>query len=132
MSYLDSVIVIYYLADTGPFQARAARRLAALLASGSGIAISDLVRLECRVGPIKTGNARELADFETFFSSPDVQKIILTPAIFDRAAEIRARFGFATTDAIHLAAAMESGCDLFLTNDARLTRFSGLTVEILP
>ena len=31
----------------------------------------------------------------------------------------------------HLAAAIESGCDLFLTNDHRLARCTDLSVELL-
>jgi predicted nucleic acid-binding protein len=56
----------------------------------------------------------------------------LNSAVYDRAAEIRAQHGFKTPDAIHLAAAIESGCDRFLTNDRRLARFTGITVEIMP
>ncbi len=37
-----------------------------------------------------------------------------------------------TIDALHLAAAVESGCGAFLTNDARLGGFRDLVVEILP
>ncbi len=33
---------------------------------------------------------------------------------------------------IHLAAAVEAGCEVFLTNDFRLARFTDLTVEVLP
>jgi hypothetical protein len=32
---------------------------------------------------------------------------------------------------LHLAAAVESGCDVFLTNDAQLTRFAAFTVEVV-
>ena len=32
----------------------------------------------------------------------------------------------------HLAAAVEARCDRFLTNDHRLAKFSGLTIEVLP
>jgi len=35
-------------------------------------------------------------------------------------------------DSIHLAAAIEFGCDRFLTNDARLSNFPEIAVEILP
>jgi predicted nucleic acid-binding protein len=35
-------------------------------------------------------------------------------------------------DAIHLAAAIETGCDVFLTNDNQLANFLDITVEVLP
>ena len=44
---------------------------------------------------------------------------------------IRARYGFATPDAIHLGAALASGCDVFPTNDIRLTRFQDMHVDLI-
>ena len=35
-------------------------------------------------------------------------------------------------DALHLAVAIESGCDVYLTNDNHLSKFADLTVEELP
>jgi hypothetical protein len=40
--YCDSVILIYFLDQTGPFHVRAANRLAALRAAADTIAVSDL------------------------------------------------------------------------------------------
>ena len=42
-----------------------------------------------------------------------------------------ASHGFKTPDALHLAAAVVGGCAAFLTNDAQLARFPGLTVEVV-
>jgi predicted nucleic acid-binding protein len=72
-----------------------------------------------------------LARFDGFFSHPDVQVVPITPAVFDRAAQIRATHGYKTLDAINLAAAAEANCDLFLTNDTQLSGFADITVEIL-
>ena len=47
--------------------------------------------------------------------------------VIDHAAEIRAKYGFRTPDAIHLAAAVVSSCDVFLTNHHRLDRFTDIT-----
>lgn len=49
----------------------------------------------------------------------------------DRATEIRARHGFKTPDAIHLACAVTTKCDLFLTNDKQLERFKEIAVEVV-
>jgi hypothetical protein len=40
------------------------------------------------------------------------------------------RYGLAA--ALNLAAAMESGCDVFLTNDNQLANFPDITIEVLP
>jgi len=52
-------------------------------------------------------------------------------AVFDRAAAIRAHHSVKPLDALHLAAASEARCDIFLTNDQRLRSVPGLAVEVL-
>jgi predicted nucleic acid-binding protein len=130
--YCDSAILIYFLDHVGPLQVRAANRLAALRASGDQVAVSSLVRMECRVLPIRLGDLTRLAQFDIFFGQPDVQKVPLSDAVFDRATAIRAKHSFKTIDSINLAAAVESGCARFLTNDYQLTRFTDVAVEMLP
>lgn len=130
--YLDSVILIYFLDAAGPLHHRASQRLARLHAEGDRVAVSDLTRLECRVHPIQQADRTRLAIFDGFFAQPDVTTVPLSPAVYDRATLIRARFAFKTIDALHLAAAIESGCSSMLTNDTRLARFPDLTVEVLP
>jgi predicted nucleic acid-binding protein len=130
--YCDSVILIYALEYTGQLNVRAVARLGALRAAGDQIAVSDLTRLECRVKPMQLKNAAGLAQFDRFFTQPDVSLVPLTTAVYDRATAIRATYGFKTADALHLAAAVESACDRFLTNDTRLSRFPDVPVEVLP
>jgi predicted nucleic acid-binding protein len=130
--YCDSVILIYYFDHTGPFNLRAANRLAALGGAADRIAISDLVRLEYRVKPVKYGDAIKLALFDAFCVRPDVQVVPITTAVFNRATTIRATHGFRLGDSLHLAAAAEARCDRFLTNDARLAAFTDVAVEVSP
>ncbi len=127
--YLDSVIIIYYLDHLGPTQLRAEQRLKQMAIAADQVAVSELTRMECRVKPIQTGDQASLADFDRFFASPGLQYVPLTREVYERATEIRARFGFKSIDAIHLAAAVEGACDVFLTNDAQLRRFPGITVR---
>ena len=72
-----------------------------------------------------------LGDFDSFFSNPGVKVYLLTAAVCDRAALIRAQHRFRTPDSLHLAAAGENGCDLFLTNDPKLSTFPDVNVEVL-
>jgi predicted nucleic acid-binding protein len=130
--YFDSVIIIYLFDHIGPFNVRATNRLAALVAAGDSIAASDLSRLECRVQPIRLGDAAKLAVFDAFFARPDVQLVPITTAVFDRATQLRATHNFKLGDSLHLAAAVEAGCDAFLTNDTRLSRCTEIPVEVLP
>ncbi len=106
--------------------------MAALHTSNDTAAFSDLSRLECRVKPLRLGDIETLADFNAFFARADVTLALITTAVFDRATRIRAKYNFKLGDSLHLAAAVESGCDRFLTNDLRLSAFTDISVEVLP
>lgn len=132
MVFLDTCLVIYLIEQPPTWGPKATARIAALLAAGERLAVSDLVRMECQVGPLKSGDHLLLAKIATFFASPDVQVLPVSAAACDRAATVRARHGFRALASLHLAAAVEHGCTTFLTNDARLSGFPDVTVEILP
>lgn len=129
--YLDGVIIIYHLDHTGYLQTTTASRLAAPRSAKDQVVVSDLVRMECRVLAVRHGDGIRLARFDGFFADTDVEKIEITTAVFDRATQIRATHGYKTIDSINLAAALEGGCNVFLTNDVRLGGFSDISVEIL-
>src|SRR5262249_34090932 len=96
--YCDSVILMYFFDHSGPLNVRATRRLASLAAAKDWVAVSDLVRLECRVKPVKDGDAAKLAAYDAFFAHPDVRIIPITSATFDRATLIRATYNFKLAD----------------------------------
>ncbi len=89
-------------------------------AAADGIVTSDLVRLECRMLPIRRGRAVRLADHDNFFAQANVEHTPIMSAVFDRATLIRATHNFKLGDWLYLAAAVQAGCDRFLTNDTRL------------
>jgi len=114
--YLDSCIVIYMI--EGSPQNRAAVEAVLQAHQPTATVISDLVRLECRVGPLRNGDHVLLERFDNFFASAAV--VPLGSAVYDLAAELRALHRIKTPDAIHAAAAIFHGCDEFWTNDRRL------------
>jgi predicted nucleic acid-binding protein len=129
--YLDANIVIYLIEQPAVWGPKTAARAAALSAAGDQVVLSDLHRLECRVGPLTRGDAALLGQFDLFFASPAVLLVGLTADVCNRAAAIRAAHRFKPLDSFHLAAAVIHGCDRFLTNDARLSTFPDIPVEIL-
>jgi predicted nucleic acid-binding protein len=119
--YLDSCIVVYAIEDDGARGDAVRRRLAE--AADDVVAISPLVTLECLVGPLREENlglhdhyVRALQQF---------RQLPLEPEHYVRAAELRARHGIRTPDALHLAAAQLYGCDQLWTNDNRLSSAAG-------
>jgi len=141
--YLDTMIVIYAVEGNPADQQRALNHLAALEQAGRRFAISDLTRTECLVPVFGPGGDQRLSDFFRFFHGPNLRTLGLTASMYARASAIRGghtypaippaqskRYGLA--DALHLAAAIESCCDVFLTNDSQLSNFPDITVEELP
>lgn len=100
--YLDSCIVIYLI--EGSPQNRAAVEAVLQAYHPTATVISDLVRLECRVGPLRSGDLAMLKRFEDFFES--VHVVAVSPAVCDLAAELRAQHRLKTPDALHVAAAI--------------------------
>lgn len=124
--YLDAAPVVYAVEQVQPF----ANSVDSRLANPDVLCVvSDLTRLECRVKPLRDQDSELLQDYDDFFGGFVAEIVNLTRTVLDLATEIRATYGFRTPDAIHLAAAVASGCDAFLTNDRALVRFVGITVE---
>lgn len=126
--YLDAAPIIYYIEDTPPFSAAVEAKLSV---PGLTLITSELARLECRIKPLRNSDSIVLQDFDDYFANTISEIIPLTRDVVDRATEIRAQFNFKTPDALHLAAAVIAKCDVFLTNDHRLSRFTSLTIEII-
>jgi predicted nucleic acid-binding protein len=141
--YLDTVIVIYSVEGNPADQQRALDHLSALEQAGHRFAISDLTRTECLVPVFGLGGEQRLSDFFRFFHGPNLRTLSLSSSIHVRASAIRGRHTYPAVppgqakryglaDALHLATAIESGCDVLLTNDNQLSNFPDITVEELP
>lgn len=141
--YLDTVIAIYAVEGNPADQQRTINHLAALEQAGHRFAISELTRTECLVPVLGAGGGQRLSNFFRFFHGPHLRTLSLNAAMHARASAIRGghsypvippaqpkRYGLA--DALHLAVAIESGCEVFLTNDNQLANFPDITIEVLP
>lgn len=105
--YLDASAIIYALESAAPFRDLVISRIAqAESTPDRGVVTSRLSRLECRVKPLREGNADGLAKSELFFTRKSVAVAEITPAVIERATELRARYGLRTPDAIHVATAI--------------------------
>ena len=125
MIYLDANVIIRLI--EGDTAARAP--IEARLQDQTLMLTSQLSRLECRCLPLRNSNQRLLALYDAFFRARELRVIELTAAVIDRATDLRARHGFRTPDALHLAAAIVSGASSFLTGDRQLTRCTEISVE---
>ena len=126
--YLDSAPLIYLVENISPYVEQLVQRLSP---EDVHQVCSDLTRLECRVKPLRDGNTALLTAFDSYFTEIISETVPLSHTVMDLATEIRARYGFKTPDAIHLACAAVTNCDLFLTNDRQLRQFDEIPVEVI-
>lgn len=120
--FLDSCIVIYAV-EPAPAHGK---KVLALLESmkGTAFCVSDLVRLECRVGPMRRKDTKLLAEFDRYFTTTAV--LPLRSEAIDLATDFRANYGLKTVDALHLATASFHAYDEFWTNDDRFSKVASL------
>jgi predicted nucleic acid-binding protein len=98
--------------------------------SSADLAVSRLSVLECRVKPLREGNAALLKRYDEFFAV--VQIVELSPVVVDAATHLRARYGLKTPDALQAACAFAaSERALFVTADAEFSKVVGLDVRLI-
>jgi len=129
--YLDTNIVIYLVEHNPTWSPKAISRLSQLRADGGEIAVSGVAKLEALIHPIRLAATSALAGWARFFTDPAVRLLNVNEPTWERAAHIAAAQNFKPLDALHLAAAIEHGCGLFLTNDVQLSRCPDIAVEVL-
>ena len=97
-----------------------------------GAVASELVLLQLLVAPLKKGSQDVADEIElALLHFPNLQLAPVTRAVLLRAAEIRARYGLRTADAIMLATAVESGATLAVTNDSAWRKMNEIEVLLL-
>jgi predicted nucleic acid-binding protein len=120
--FLDTNIFIYLFEDEGQRGERALEIFNEISLRGDEVLTSTLTLGELLVKPLEA-NDLALADrYRKTFRGPSVRLIPFDDAAGERYARIRQDRGIKAPDAIQLATAAATGCDLFITNDDRLTR----------
>ena len=129
---LDTSIWIYHFEGSAVLGRAADSVLEAVSEGRVAGVVSELVLLELLVAPLKKG-AQDVADeIElTLLHFPHLQLAPVTRGVLSRAAEIRARYGFRTPDAIMIATAIESGATLAVTNDRDWKKVGEIEILLL-
>ncbi len=93
------------------------------------VTTSALTLLEVLVVPYRAGN-RVLAErYEALLTrGRGVRLVDISHDQLRAAAQLRARTGVKTPDALQLVAALSTGCATFVTNDRRLPQIPGLRI----
>jgi len=79
--------------------------------------------MEVIIKPLRESATLLVADYEEFLAAQNW--LFINDNTFDRALQLRAQYGLKTPDALHLATALQHGCNEFWTNDDRLNKAAG-------
>ena len=115
--YWDTMLFIYWLEDHPQYGDRVQQIFERMKRRQDQLCTSTFAVGETLVGFHKRGAMETAARVRNFFQQDSVEVIPYTFETADLYADIRARIGVSSSDAIHLACAAQARSDLFLTND---------------
>ena len=93
---------------------------------------STISLLEVSVRPYRNQDISAVRDYYGYLTHlPLVKLVAVTSEIADRAAQLRAQYGFKTPDAIQLATALVEDTTLFLTRDRAFRKQKEIEIGIL-
>jgi predicted nucleic acid-binding protein len=93
---------------------------------------SVITLIEACVYPQRQGRLDLVRTYEhALLNSRQVRLLPIDISIARRAIVLRAKYGIHVPDALQIAAAIESGATLFVTNDRRLSRVQDIQVLVL-
>jgi predicted nucleic acid-binding protein len=128
----DTVVFIYHLEDH-PRYARLTQRVFEAWEEGRNSGVTSVITLlELLVKPKREGKREVARDYLELLSTyPTLTIVEVDIGLADLAADLRAKYGLRTPDALQLAAALQAGAGGFITNDSRLKGVAELEVVLL-
>ena len=125
--FIDTAPFIYYIEGSvgnPEYSGKAKDFFRSSYESGIKMITSVVTVEEYKVFPYRTGQRKYIVFFERLMDVLDINIVNIDKAIAEKVAQIRAEYkAFKAMDALQLAVASITGCDLFLTNDKQLRQF---------
>ena len=128
-AFIDTAPFIYLIEVSEAYTDRVETQPGQWIDAGMILSSSALTLMELLVVPKKMQNNSLVRKYRALLQNLLTEPlVILNESVADTAAQIQADYGFQTSDSIQLASALESGADIFYTNDLRLSKFEELTI----
>ncbi|MDX2075718.1 MAG: type II toxin-antitoxin system VapC family toxin [bacterium] len=129
---IETAPFIYYVENHPVYSNKINHIFQIIEANGIKITTSAITLTETLMKPMKVGDLQVENNYrELLTRHKTIQLFSVTPNIAENAARLRARYNLRTPDALHIATAIESKSDAFLTNDLALKRIVEVRVLIL-
>lgn len=119
--FVDTAPIIYYLENSSLYMDSIKIFFAKCIEENIQIVTSAITIEEYLVFPYNSGKI-ELADnFKRFIKYMNIEVVNINSEIAEQGAKIRGKYkNFKAMDALQIATAVVSQCDMFLTNDKQL------------
>ncbi|MBF9254314.1 type II toxin-antitoxin system VapC family toxin [Pontibacter sp. 172403-2] len=119
--FLDTAPLIYFIEGNTVYQDKLLKLFTAYDKGDFSFISSTLTLLEVLVQPMKMNRLDLVEQYKRVLSEASgIILVEVTTAVAVKAAELRAKYGLKTPDAIQVATAVTHGAKYFLTNDLRL------------
>lgn len=127
--FLDTSPLIYFIEAKAPYVSTMRTIFQTVEHRKIKVVTSPVTLAEGLVYPIQTGNLRLQSAFRSIILyDPNTRFQVINLAIGERAALLRANYHLKIADSLQLATAIETKCDIFLTNDLQLKRVQEISV----
>jgi predicted nucleic acid-binding protein len=130
--FIDTAPLIYFI-EQHPVYLDRVRAIMQQIDAGEIAGVSSVVTLtEVLTLPVKAGlHDIQQAYRAVLLNSRSFTLVPIHAQTAIRAAELRARYSLKTPDALQVSAAIDAGCDAFLTNDTGIKRVQEISVLVL-
>ncbi len=129
---LDAMTFIYHFEDNPAFAPLTEALFEAIEVGNLLAHVSILLVGEVLTGARKAGDEETLMHYRHVFSVfPNLRLHDVDMTVVEKMADLRAKYGLRTPDAIHMATALLHGAQAFVTNDNSLKRVTELDVLVL-
>ena len=127
--FVETAPFVYFV-ERSPVYVDRMRAVFSYVDVGSIEVVTSVITLtEALTKPLKLGNKKLEKEYvDLLLTTQNIQLVSITPAIAGRAGDLRARYNLKTPDALQVAAAIETNCQAFLTNDAGIRRVKEIAV----
>lgn len=130
--YVETAPFIYYTERRAGYVERMHTIFSEVSQNRIRVLTSAVTLTETLMKPLRENDAQLVRRYRTMlYRTRGLMLVSISPGIGDAAAELRARYNLRTPDALHLATAVDYGCDAFLTNDGALKRVAEINVLVL-
>jgi predicted nucleic acid-binding protein len=130
--YVDTAPFIYFV-EKSPNYIERMRAVFLRVDSGALTILTSAITLTETLNKPFQANDKILLDayFTLYLKTQHVLFVPASESVAIRAAQLRAQYNLKTPDALQISAALETGCDGFLTNDLSFRRIAELPVIIV-